>query len=70
MSWKAEVIADNSGKWVGNGLVFETELEAKLYASNLANRWMAVRQTRVVSSDAKVTARWSMDGGVTTPEEG
>jgi hypothetical protein len=46
--YKVEVIADNSGQWVGNGLRFETEQKAKEYASDLFSRWTAVRETRVV----------------------
>src|SRR3954469_2414205 len=30
-SWMAEVIADSSGQWAGNGLRFETQEEAKSY---------------------------------------
>lgn len=46
--WKAEVIADNSGKWCGNALLFATQAEAEKYARDLAYRWTAVRQWRVV----------------------
>lgn len=49
-SWKAEVIADDSGKWCGNGLRFATKVEAEGYADDLAGRWTAVRQKRVVES--------------------
>lgn len=48
MSYKVEVIADNSGKWCGNGLRFLTLAEAEAYANSLFGRWMAVRETRVV----------------------
>jgi hypothetical protein len=54
MSWKAEVIADSSGEWCGNGLRFATRLEAERYVSDLAWRWTAVRETRVVESAAAV----------------
>ena len=54
MSWKAEVIADSSGKWCGNALVFHTWLEAKEYAGDLASRWFAVRETRVVQTQESV----------------
>ena len=56
MSYAAEVIADDSGKWVGNGLRFATEEEAQAYATNLMMRWTAVRDTRVVPSSDPVTA--------------
>lgn len=58
MSYKAEVIADSSGKWVSNALVFATEDEAERYVHDLGWRWTAVRETRVVESDEKVNARW------------
>ena len=54
-SWKAEVIADSSGEWVGNGLRFATPKQARDYVWNLSLRWTAVRDTRVVGSDDPVT---------------
>jgi hypothetical protein len=48
MSFKAEVIADSSGKWCGNQLVFATEEEAQQYAEALQKRWVAVQQIRTV----------------------
>jgi hypothetical protein len=54
MSWKAEVIADNSGKFCGNGLRFATKREAEAYARDLANRWTLVSEWRVVESDEPV----------------
>ncbi len=62
-SFKAEVIADSSGKWCGNGgLRFETQKEAEFYASDLEGRWMAVRETRVVESGDAPTHRICADG--------
>ena len=55
MSYKAEVIADSSGKWVSNALRFATEAQAQSYVKYLAYRWTAVRETRVVESDDPVT---------------
>jgi hypothetical protein len=49
-SYKAEVIADGSGEWVGNGLRFATREAAKAYAIDLHSRWTAVREWRVVES--------------------
>lgn len=49
-----EVIADSSGQWVGNGLTFATEDEAKRYVRDLEMRWMSVRDTRVVQVDQPV----------------
>ena len=46
--FKAEVIADNSGTWVGNALTFETHEEAEKYVIDLYSRWTAVRKWRVV----------------------
>ncbi len=48
MSWKPEVIADRSGQWAGNALRFATREEAETNVANLAMRWLAVRETRVV----------------------
>lgn len=54
MAWKTEVIADSSGTWAGNALVFETKLEALAYAKDLMGRWLAVRDYRMVYTDEKV----------------
>jgi hypothetical protein len=54
MSFKAEVIADSTGKWRGNGLRFATEKEAERYALDLQFRWTSVRDWRVVESDDPV----------------
>jgi hypothetical protein len=62
MSWAPEVIADNSGKWAGNALRFETKLEAEWWAGDLAMRWTLVRDWRAVLSDDPVTHRISGDG--------
>jgi hypothetical protein len=53
-SWKPEVIADSTGKWVGNALRFATEQEALDNVRDLEMRWYAVRDTRVVESDDPV----------------
>jgi hypothetical protein len=54
MSWKPEVIADASGKWCGNALRFATYADAKDYVLDLALRWTAVREVRVVESEDPV----------------
>jgi|SRR5215831_7544499 len=59
MSWKPEVIADNSGKWNSNGLRFATKAEAELYVRDLAGRWTSVREWRVVECDDTVTHVWA-----------
>jgi hypothetical protein len=61
MSYKPEVIADGYGKWAGNSLRFATREEAELNVAALADRWFAVRETRVVESDDPVSHRW-VDG--------
>lgn len=48
MKYKVEVIADNSGKWCGNGLRFDTPEEAVAYAVDLKARWLLVEKYRVV----------------------
>jgi hypothetical protein len=57
MSYRPEVIADATGKWYANGLRFATYEEAYASASELAGRWMAVRDFRVVESDDPVNYR-------------
>jgi hypothetical protein len=54
MSWKPEVIADNTGKWVGNALCFATKKEAEDNVFDLSMRWTMVRDTRVVESEDPV----------------
>ncbi len=46
--YKVEVIADNSGIWAGNGLMFETETKAEKYAKDLMSKWALVQKWRVV----------------------
>lgn len=50
MKFKVEVVlADTTGVWVGNGLIFDTREEAEAYAGDLAGRWTAViRNWRVI----------------------
>jgi hypothetical protein len=57
MSHKPEVIADHTEVWCGNGLRFATEQEATVYVNDLARRWTAVRDVRVVPSEGDVNAR-------------
>ena len=64
MSWAPEVIADNSGKWAGNALRFATKEEAEANVANLAARWLAVIDTRVVESDDPVNYRWIAGKGL------
>lgn len=62
MSWKPEVIADQTGNWVGNALRFATKEEALANVKNLAGRWTMVTYTRVVESDEPVNYKWTDDG--------
>jgi hypothetical protein len=55
MSWKAEVIADGSGKWCSNALRFATREEAEVYLRDLAWRWTAVRETRATECSDPAT---------------
>lgn len=63
MSFKAEVIADSSGTFCGNALRFATRDEADKYVVDLAFRWTAVRDTRVVESEDPVNYRWDSNKG-------
>jgi hypothetical protein len=53
-SFKPEVVADSTGKFCGNALRFATRQEAEDYVDDLALRWTAVSQTRVIESDDEV----------------
>lgn len=57
-SYMPQVIADASGKFVGNALRFTTEEEATEYVADLASRWTLVRDTRVVPHTDEANARW------------
>jgi hypothetical protein len=55
MSWKPEVqTAGNGDDWNGNALRFATKKEAADYVLDLACRWTAVTDWRVVESDEEV----------------
>jgi hypothetical protein len=58
MSWKIEVVVDDSGEWEGDPWRFETEREALAYARDLELRWAAVRDKRVVKSEDPVNFSW------------
>lgn len=59
MSYKPQVIADSSGKFIGNMLRFASAAEAAGYVKDLAGRWTAVRDTRVVYCTDPVNAQWA-----------
>lgn len=55
MSWRVEVIADQSGKWCGNGCYYPSKEAAQIAASDLAARWFLVREWRVVEDSKRAT---------------
>ena len=57
MSWKPEVIADNSGKWCGNQLRFATREEAAQNVYDLSMRWLMV-STRWLNCWFTISNRW------------
>jgi hypothetical protein len=58
MSWKIEVVVDDSGEWEVDPLRFESAREALAYARDLEFRWSAVRDKRVVKSEDPVNYSW------------
>ena len=58
ISYAPEVIADDSGKWVGNALRFATKAEAEANVADLFSRWMLVKETRVTESSDPVNYAW------------
>ena len=58
MAYRPEVIADSSGKWCSNGLVFATKQESDSYVDDLRWRWTAVTDTRSSWVDDPATYRW------------
>lgn len=61
MSFKPEVIADLSGKWVGNACRFATRQEADAYVHDLTMRWTAVTGWRSIETGDPVNYVW-VDG--------
>lgn len=57
MSFKPEVQVAGETTWACNALRFATKPEAQQYVLDLAMRWTAVADTRVVPSEDDVTAR-------------
>jgi len=54
MSFKPEVVTDNSGTWNSNALRFATEAEALASAQALMDRWTLVRNCRATECDDPV----------------
>lgn len=46
--WRVEVQTDDSGKWYGNAMRYDTKPEAEEAAKDLYSRWWLVREWRVV----------------------
>ena len=62
MSWKGEVTTPgDGGTYSSNMLRFATQKEAEHYTADLAWRWTAVVDWRVVECDDQVTHVW-VDG--------
>lgn len=57
-AFKVQVLADNSGKWVGNGLEFLSLDAAKQYGADLFMRWTAVIDWRVIDVNDNEFYRW------------
>jgi hypothetical protein len=58
VSWKIEIVVDDSGEWESDPFRFETLDEALAYARDLEFRWAAVRDRRVVKSEDPVNRTW------------
>jgi hypothetical protein len=58
-SFKVEVIADSSGKWVSNAVRLPTAEDARAYGRDLAGRWISVRNMRVMPSTDHLTNLWA-----------
>lgn len=50
MSYKVEVLTAGDTSYCGNGLRFKEKTDAETYAVDLALRWLAVKNYRVVES--------------------
>ena len=61
MSWKPEMKVVNDENWYPNGLVFETKMEAELWAKDLYSRWTSSTAYRAVESDLEPNYRWNSD---------
>ena len=49
--YAVEVMADNTGTWAGNALTFDTVQDAETYVRDLALRWRAVRDWKVIDRE-------------------
>ena len=62
MSWKVEVVMDDSGEWECDSLRFATQQEAVAYARDLEFRCSALRDKRVMESRDPVNQGWTTQG--------
>jgi hypothetical protein len=62
-SFKAEVFTSGDEDWSSNGLRFRTAKEAEQYGSNLADRWFAVKKTRVTPVEEKANYKFDAKAG-------
>jgi hypothetical protein len=69
MSWKPEIQTDSTGQWYGNSVRFATQEEADAYNLDLAWRWTAVRESRVIEVDSPVNYCWDFDARKALPKE-
>jgi len=51
--FRIEVVADDSGKWYGNAAEYDAFGAAHDAALDLAYRWLAVRQAKVVEFESE-----------------
>jgi len=49
--YKVMVLAAGEKEWAGNGLRFDTEIEAAEYGKDLFNRWTALVDWKVVKDE-------------------
>jgi hypothetical protein len=66
MSWKVEVVMDDSGEWECDSLRFASQQEAVAYARDLEFRCSALRDKRVMESRDPVNHRWTTQGARST----
>ena len=68
MTWKVEVVVDDSGEWVGDPLRFDTNQEALAYARDLEFRCSTVRDKRVVKSEDPVNPKFPTTAQHSVPQ--
>jgi hypothetical protein len=66
-NWKPAVIADSSGKWSYNAVVFATQEEALASARDLMARWTLVTDCAAHETDDPVNYHIDMETMVLSP---